>query len=593
MGLPLSTIEAPAIHGLKALKRLLPWMRPYRRSILLMVVGDLLALLAQVLVPLLIERVIDGPIAHHDEAGLWRYAGVMLALGLVQTAMYVLRRWPMAAALNVETDLRTDFFRRLQALPITFHDAYPSGQLVSRVSTDLSTVRRFIGITLIFLVSNTAALVVTVTLLVRIQTLLGLFVLVAMLPMVLATASYYRRYSRQVRDAQDITGSLTTTVEESALGVRVVKSYGLRRWINRMFTANARSVRDAELAKVQTRSALLTTVVSYPWLLLAVVLVGGVEAVAHHAISLGAFVAFTAFYVRLVSPVTAMGSLLSATQEAASSAGRIFEILDLAPQVSDPVTPRRLPESSCSAVRFEDVHFRYPGAASDVLDGVCLDISAGQKMALVGPVGSGKTTLTALVARLADTTGGRITIDGVDVRNIRLRELRSTVAMVFGDATLFSGTVRENLTLGRTGITNREIAEVLQVAQADFAYQLPQGLDTPLGEQGMSLSGGQRQRLALARAIVGHPRILVLDDPLSALDIHTEQLVEEALRQVLATTTALVVAHRPSTVLLVDQVAVLANRRIVDVGTHSELLARSDLYRHLLGSLSPEGTSDV
>jgi ATP-binding cassette, subfamily B, bacterial len=558
-----------------------------------MVAGDLLALLAQVLVPLLIEQAIDGPISHHDEAALWHYIGLMLILGLVQTAMYVLRRWPMTAALNVETDLRVDLFRRLQALPATFHDSYPSGQLVSRMSMDLTAVRRFIGTTLIFLISNTMTLVVTVVLLLRIQLALGLFVLVALLPMVLATASMSRRYGRQVRDAQDMAGNLATTVEETALGVRDVKSYGRRRWVNRLFTADARGVWNAEIAKVGTRSALLTTVASYPWLLLAVMLIGGIEAVAHHAMTLGAFVAFTTFYIRLVYPVTAMGTLLSATQEAASATGRIFEILDLTPSVTDPAAPRRLPASARSRVRLDDVHFRYPEAPTDILRGACLDIPAGQTTALVGAVGSGKTTLTALIARLADTTAGRITIDGVDIRDIRLRELRSTVAMVFGEAMLFSGTVRENLTLGRTGIGKRDLAMAIQVAQADFVYQLPQRLETRLGEQGLSLSGGQRQRLALARALVDHPRVLILDDPLSALDVHTEHLVEQALRRVLQTTTSLVVAHRPSTVLLADQVAVLADGRIADVGPHAELLARSPLYRDLVGSFAPRGAANA
>ncbi len=235
---------------------------------------------------------------------------------------------------------------------------------------------------------------------------------------------------------------------------------------------------------------------------------------------------------------------------------------------------------------FEDVHFRFADSEVDVLRGVDLELRAGETMALVGGVGSGKTTLTALVPRLYDVTGGRVLIGGVDVRDLRLDQLRHAVTTAFEDATLFSASVYENLTLGRSGITDDDVHEAIGVAQADFVYDLPFGLDTRIGEQGLSLSGGQRQRLALARAVLGRPRVLVLDDPLSALDVHTESQVEEALRRVLAGTTALVVAHRPSTVMLADRVALLADGRIAAVGTHRELLDTVPAYRMLLSQSS-------
>ncbi|MDT4907900.1 MAG: ATP-binding cassette, subfamily bacterial, partial [Pseudonocardiales bacterium] len=239
-----------------------------------------------------------------------------------------------------------------------------------------------------------------------------------------------------------------------------------------------------------------------------------------------------------------------------------------------------------SSLRFENVRFRYEGADDEVLRGVDLEVAAGETMALVGSVGSGKTTLTALPGRLYDVTGGRVLLGGVDVRDLRLDQLRHAISTAFEEATLFSASVRENLSLGRAGITDDDITEAIEVAQAEFVYELPFGLETRIGEQGLSLSGGQRQRLALARAVLGRPRVLVLDDPLSALDVHTEAQVEAALRRVLAGTTALVVAHRPSTVMLADRVALLVDGRIAAVGTHSELLASVPEYRNLLAQTS-------
>ena len=337
---------------------------------------------------------------------------------------------------------------------------------------------------------------------------------------------------------------------------------------------------------MRTLAWFFTTLDAYPQLLLAVVTCGGVIAVAHHALSVGALVAFLTLYLRLVWPLIALGWLLAVPEEAASATKRIFEVMDVVPTVLDPVTPTPLPDVPTSSLVFEDVTFAYPGADAPILRGVDLAIRPGETMALVASTGAGKTTLTALAPRLYDVTGGQVLLDGVDVRDLRLADLRTRVAMAFEDATLFSASVRENLTLGREDASDADVAEAIEVAQAGFVHDLPFGLATRIGEQGLSLSGGQRQRLALARAVLGRPKVLVLDDPLSALDVHTEKLVEDALRRVLAGTTALIVAHRPSTVLLADRVALLSDGRIADVGTHSELLARSPAYRDLLSQQS-------
>ncbi|HET6876966.1 MAG TPA: ABC transporter ATP-binding protein [Jatrophihabitans sp.] len=571
--------EAPSAFS--TLWRLRTWARPHRRAMIVMLATATGAMLAQSFVPIVVGKVVDGPIRHHDTTGLWALCGLALLFGVAESALFFARRRAMArAALGVETDLRRDLFAHLQRLPVSFHDRWPSGQLLSRLTTDLSTLRRFIGMAAVFLVACTATIAVVLGLLISIQPWLGLVVLVSMVPLLIGTRRFELRYSQDARRAQDLTGDLATSVEESALGIRVVKAFGRRRHMLDAFTADATRLRAAELTKIRTLGRFWALLEALPQVVLALITAGGVYAAAHHTISIGGLVAFLALYLQLVWPIIMLGWLLALTQEAASASRRIFEVLDTAPSIVDPPAP--VPAESGTTLVFEGVRFRYPDADSEVLRGIDLEIRAGETMALVGAVGSGKTTLTALVPRLYDVTGGRVLLGGVDVRDLPLDQLRHAVTTAFEEATLFSASVHENLTLGRAGIDDADVREAIEVAQAEFVYDLPYGIDTRIGEQGLSLSGGQRQRLALARAVLGRPRVLVLDDPLSALDVHTEAQVEQALRRVLATTTALVVAHRPSTVLLADRVALLDEGRIAAVGTHAELLARVPGYRTLL-----------
>jgi len=543
------------------------------------------AMLAQALIPLITGRIIDGPIRHHDAAGIWPLAGLALAFGLAEAVLFFVRRYAMAlGALGIETDMRRDLFAHLQRLPVAFHDRWASGQLLSRASTDLSTIRRFIGFGFVFLVANTVTTLVVLGLLLSIDPPLGLLVVLAIAPLALFTRKFELRYSRDARRVQDLTGDLATSVEESALGIRVIKSYGRRPEMLESFTKDAAVLRRAELTKIGTLARFWAVLEGQPQLILAIVTCGGVLAAAHDTMTLGQLVAFLTLYLRLIWPIISLGWLLAVTEEAASASRRIFEVLDTAPSIVDPPHPAARPREA--TVRLKDVRFRYPDAAEDVLSGVNLEIRNGETMALVGATGSGKTTLTELVPRLYDVTGGAITIGGVDVRDLALDDLRALVAVAFEEATLFSASVHENLTLGRPGVTDEDVAEAIDIAQAGFVYKLPHGLETRIGEQGLSLSGGQRQRLALARAVLGRPAVLVLDDPLSALDVQTEAQVEEALRRVLRGTTALVVAHRPSTVLLADRVALLTDGRITAVGTHRELLETVPEYRDLLAQTS-------
>ncbi|HEX2904137.1 MAG TPA: ABC transporter ATP-binding protein [Jatrophihabitans sp.] len=581
--------------SLAILWRLWPWLRPYRGYLILMLVFATAAMVVQSLLPLITAAIVDGPIARHDTSGMLPLIGLALLFGVAEAVLFALRRRAMnVSSLAIETDLRRDFYRHLQRLPVTFHDRWPSGQLLSRVSSDLATLRRFVGFMAVFVIANLTMIVVVLALLIRLQPVLGVAVAIVMLPLAYITRRYEKLYNEQARQAQDLTGDLATEVEESVLGIRVIKSFGRRRSLLAGFSRTAERLRQAELAKNRTLSNLWTVIGTYPQLVLAGVTCCGVIAVAHGTLSRGDLIAFITLQLRLNWPLMAMGWLLAGTEETVAATARLFEVLDARSTILDPARPVSLlsaaQPTAPARLEFDDVSFRFHGAQDYALEHVRLAIEPGETMALVGATGAGKTVLTSLVSRLHDVSAGAVRIDGVPITELALVELRRTVSVAFEEATLFSASVRENLTLGRPEASEQELAEAVEVAQAAFVYDLPHGLDTRVGEQGLSLSGGQRQRLALARAVLGRPRVLVLDDPLSALDVHTEAQVERALRRVLQQTTALVVAHRASTVLLADRVALLSGKHVVAVGTHRQLLASNAEYRNLLSQHAEQAT---
>jgi ATP-binding cassette subfamily B protein len=566
-----------------ALTRLWPFTRPYRGLVALTFTAALLATLTQLAVPLITAAVVDGPIAEGDRAGLIPLIGLALLFGVAEAALFFLRRWAMnRSCLRIERDIRDALYARLQRLPVAFHDRWASGQLLSRATTDVSTIRRFVGFAAVFLTVNLITCVVVLVLLLLTYWPLGLAVLLTTVPLTILGLRWERRYNLQSRLVQDEQGELATDVEEAVQGIRVVKSLGRSGLVFDRYDAKATRLRRLELDKIRTLALLWCIFEFHPQVTLAVILVGGAVAVNTGALTVGGLVGFVALFTVLLWPILSLGFLFAFAQEAATACDRIGELLDAPITITDRPGVRPAAIGFPARQRFEGVGFRYPGSAEPVLDGIDLDLAPGETVAVVGATGSGKTTLTALVGRLHDVSAGRVTLDGVDVRVLPLGQLRGVVATAFEDATLFSMSVRENLTLGRPDATDADVAEALRVAQAEFVDDLPWGLATRIGEQGLSLSGGQRQRLALARAVLGRPSVLVLDDPLSALDVHTEALVERALRDVLAGTTALVVAHRPSTVLLADRVALLADGRIAAIGRHSDLLAEVPAYRNLL-----------
>jgi ATP-binding cassette subfamily B protein len=541
---------------------------------------------AGIVVPLVVQRVVDGPVRHHDPTGLVELGALALLFGLIEAGLIFIRRWTQSGvSLDMEYHIRADLYAHLQRLPVSFHDRWQSGQLLSRITTDLGVIRRFVSFGLIFLIVNVATYVTVVTLLLNLYWLLGLVVAVSAVPLFLFSRKFTRHYLATSRQQQDQQGDLATLVEESAQGIRVIKSFGRRRFMGRRFEDAARKLHDTGIAKARLLARTWAEFDSVPNATLAVVLVGGAYAVATNRMTVGGLVAFVSLQLMLVWPIDALGWIIANGQEAMTAADRIYDVFDVPPSIVDSPDAETVPsEEVAGRLRFEAVAFTYPDATEPVLRRIDLDVLPGETMAIVGVTGSGKTSLVSLVPRLYDVTGGRITLDGTDIRDMTVASLRGAVGMAFEEATLFSMSVRENLTLGRPEATEEEITEALAVAQAEFVYELPWGLSTRVGEQGLSLSGGQRQRLALARAVLGKPRVLVLDDPLSALDVHTEALVEEALARVLRGTTALIVVHRPSTVALADRVALLSGGEIVAVGTHSELLATVPEYRAVLSA---------
>nr|MBA3798241.1 ABC transporter ATP-binding protein [Geodermatophilaceae bacterium] len=521
---------------LASLKRLWPYIRPYRGLVLLTLVGALAATLVQIAIPLITQHVIDGPIADRNKAGLVPLGLLALAFGVTEAFMFFLRRWAMTkSSLAMERDLRDHIYRHLLRLPVAFHDRWSSGQLLSRATSDVSSIRRFVGFSAIFLVVNIASCLVIMVLLIGIYWPLGVFIAVAAIPLVIVGMRFERRYNLVSRQVQDEQGEVATDVEESVLGIRIIKALGRRDLVFGRFDAKAVRLQQLELGKVKLLAGIWALFELQPQLVLAGLLVGGSFAVAGGAMTIGTLVSFIALFTVMVWPILSIGWLLASTLEASTAADRIFELIDaeatvvdapgvrergLLPQPGATVGLRPAARLGAGRLRLEGVGFRYPDATAPVLHDVDLEIAPGETVALVGATGSGKTTLTALIPRLYDVTAGRITIDGFDIRDLPLSQLRSQVATAFEDATLFSMSARENLTLGRPEATDDEVAEAIDVAQASFVHELPWGLDTRLGEQGMSLSGGQRQRLALARAVLGRPTVLVLDDPLSALDVH-------------------------------------------------------------------------
>ncbi len=592
-----SAPDAQRLSTPRALARLIPYVKPVSGRLIGGAVSALVGMGVALLVPIVLEQVVSGPIADHATGLIIAGAAAVLALGLVEAAMVWLRRWfVLNPSMGVEYAMRTDFYAKLQRLPVAFHDRWQSGQLLSRMMQDIGLIRRWLAFGFIMLVVNVLTIIGGTVLLFRWHWLLGTIFLACSAPLWIQGFVFERKYGALSRQSQDQAGDLATSVEESVHGIRVLKAFGRGKQALKKFTGQAESLLETELDKARADGQIWFWLVAMPVVAFAGSLLAGIWLASQGAMTVGQLFAFFAMAAVLRWPIESIGFLFAFLLDARTATDRVFEVFDEIDTIVDPAEPVEM-ATSRGELAFEGAHFRYQDARPherDLLDGVELRLAPGETMALVGLTGSGKTTLTTLPTRLYDVTGGRVTLDGVDVRDLRLADLRRHIAMAFEDATLFSASVRQNVLLGRPELDpfsaegERVMREALEIAQASFVDSLPEGVETVIGEEGMSLSGGQRQRLALARAVAAAPAVLVLDDPLSALDVDTEALVEAALRSVLAHTTALIVAHRPSTVALADRVALLEDGRVTAVGTHNELMATSEHYRHVISSLENE-----
>ncbi len=587
---------------LGTMRRLWQTVRPIRFRLYLGLLSAMTASIVALMIPQVLEFIVNRLDTDATGATIWTGGAIVLALGIVEAALIWLRRtFAVAPSTTVEKQIRVSFYRRVQHMPVTFHDGWGSGQLLSRMMTDINQIRRWIAFGMIMAVTNVVTITVGMALLIRSSAILALIFFLAAVPVTIIAYRFNRSFSVLSRLSQDQNGDLATTIEQSVQGIRVLKAFGRGPSALEGFTEQAEELRRTEVRKATAIARFDMFMFMLPELALGVALLVGLHLTASGSISTGQLASYFATATLVVGPVRMLGMLLGQAVNATTALDRHYEVMDSENTITSPESPARIdPAAATGAVRLENVHFRYedaPDHVPDVLDGASLEILPGETMALVGVTGSGKSTLLQLVPRLYDVTSGTISIDGVDIRDMALTDLRSLTAVAFEDATLFSDSVRDNVLLGADAALSAEQAEellhlALRTADATFAYDLPEGVDTRIGEEGMSLSGGQRQRLALARSIAAKPAVLLLDDPLSALDTKTEETVTERLREVLEGTTTLIVAHRTSTVALADRVALLDNGRVVDVGTHTELMASSARYRWVIAHQEEERRRD-
>ncbi|MFC8041160.1 ABC transporter ATP-binding protein [Paenarthrobacter sp. NPDC057355] len=565
--------------------RLYPHVRPILPRLVMGLICALLASIVALTIPQVLRILVNNSLQPGGSPdAVWIAAVVILGLGVAEAGLVALRRqFVINPATTVETRMRVTLYGHLQQLSVAFHDRWGSGQLLSRAMTDLSFLRRWMAFGAIMLVVTTLTVIIGVGVMFSMSWQLALIFLAAAVPIMINSFRFRRRFSLVARLSQDQAGDLATTVEESVHGIRVLKAFGRSREALENFNGQAEELRQTEIAKAKQQAGFTLVVTLLPELALGVGLVVGIMLAASGQLSIGALVAFFATAAVVATPVEFSGMLMAMALTAKTALDRHFEVMDTKNTITSP-DMAVVPESVKGALRFEQAGFGFDDGGA-LLHEINLDIRPGETMALVGITGSGKSALLQLVPRLYDVTAGAVTIDGVDVRDFDIAELRRIVAVAFEDTTLFSSSVRDNVLLGAPDPSDAALDEALDVAQAQFAYSLPDGVDTLIGEEGLSLSGGQRQRIALARAIAAKPKVLVLDDPLSALDVNTEERVEARLREVLRETTTLIVAHRPSTVALADRVALLQNGTITAVGTHTELLAENDHYRYVIASL--------
>jgi ABC-type multidrug transport system fused ATPase/permease subunit len=610
--------------------RLLGFLRPYKRGLAVSWLLASLAMVVTVLIPYFTGSAVeairhgDSHSRHHELVQRTHDRHTLLVLAIV-IAGIVLVRWGLTymrrmiagrISLAIEFDLRELIYGHLQRLELGFFDRQQTGQLMSRATVDLQAVRFFLGYGLVFILQSALTLLLAGIAMIAINPGLGLIAIIPV-PFVVVISQRYGRTARPaIQEVQQRIGELTADAEENISGVRVVKSFAREPHQLERFRHSVARVFDQSMVATRLEAKFNPAIGFLPQLGLAAVLLLGGRSVIHAHLTLGQFTQFYLYLNMLIGPMRSLGVTLGLAQRATASGARIFQVLDRQPRIVQPPAAHELPPGS-GHVQFRDVTLRYdeaddfgavysspreltldadrdgvgapPRAARDVLCDVNLDVPAGTTVALVGATGSGKTSLVSLISRLYDTSSGHVLLDGADVRDVELTSLRKAVAVVSDDPFLFSASVAENIAYGRPSAGRPEVEAAARRAQAyDFVARLPQGFDTRVGERGLSLSGGQRQRLAIARALLADPRVLILDDATSAVDASTEQSIKLALDEAMAGRTTFVIAHRLSTISLADEIVVLDHGRVIAHGDHEQLLGESELYREIVEKGLPD-----
>ena len=572
-------IEAPRYR--QTFFRLLGFLRPYKASLAISTVFAIGYQGSQIALVWITKNVIDDALTPRDSHKLWMYVGAVVALGAVRAVLMFGRRMISGRqALAVEMDLRQSLYARLVRLSFGFYDRHQTGQLMSRATVDLQGVRFFLGYGLIFFFQNILTVVFVTGVLFFFEWKLALIAL-AITPVLVVLAYRYSHVSHPtLREVQQKLADVATVAEENIVGVHVVKSFAQEPSEREKFKARTEAVFDQTIKANRQRAFYVPLISWVPLVAQAAVLLVGARMVTSGELSVGGFVAFNLYLGLLIVPLRSLGMWIGQAQRATASGERIFQVIDEPEEVTDRRGAGELPAGG-GHIRFAGVGFEYmPGRP--VLEGIDLDVPPGQTIALIGHTGSGKTTLTSLVPRFYDVTTGRVTIDGADVRDVKLASLRSEIGAISQDTFLFSASVRENITFGAPGLSDEEIEHVARLAQAhEFIERLPEGFDTVIGERGITLSGGQRQRLAIARAIAVDPRILILDDATASVDATTEGRIRLGLREAMEGRTTLIIAHRLSTISLADEIVVIDAGRIAARGTHDDLLETSQVYRDI------------
>jgi ATP-binding cassette, subfamily B, multidrug efflux pump len=569
-------------------RRLVSYFKPYRRTILFGTACVLMTNVFKLVTPDFVRRATDAISVQGANANLLKY-GVWIVLATMAQGVFLFtqRRLLINMSRHIEFDLRNDFYEHLQRLPFEFYQTHRTGDLMARATNDLSAVRMIVGPALMYSLNTVFAMALLVPLMARINWRLTLLAFLSM-PLV-ATATHY--FSRRIHDrfeqVQDYFGTVSNRAQESLAGVRVIRAYTQERAeMERFREVNRESVRrNLSLIKLSgIFHPILQFFISLGFI--AVLWYGGSLVMRENqapgtGISIGQFVQFTLYLGYLIWPMIALGWVINIFQRGMASMGRMSEILTTEPLIRDTEETRRIDEIG-GEIEFRHLTFTYDRAAAPSLKDVNLRIAPGMTVAFVGAVGSGKSTLMNLVTRLLDAEPGMVLIDGHPIREIPLNVLRASIGYVPQETFLFSETIAENIAFGVDSATREEIEEAaIKAGIADDIREFPKGFDTLVGERGITLSGGQKQRTAIARALIRRPKILILDDALSAVDTYTEEKILNHLRGIMRGRTSLIVSHRVSTVKDADLIVVLDDGRIAERGTHDGLIARGGLYAEL------------